>query len=421
MESEKLYVLEARIRDMRSISLVALHPNEKGVTEIKGANGQGKSTVLDSFFYTLAGGKLPNGIVKNGSDSASIEITIGNSRKVYNVTKTISADGKTSLQVLVNNEGVVKSAQSFLQDIAGAITFSPADFYEMMKSGTADSSRKIRDKLLEVGGIPMHELRNLEEEKKSIYDERTLTNRELKKLESVVSQNPEPVEEVNIVDLSNKVEKAREECFSLHALIVERESFEEQDIEIRAKIEELKTLLVKHSQMADELPKLREMLSKAEAEGLSAKKEMELASQTNTRALQYKEWVGKSNEYKMKSAEHEKLDAQYKAFDKRFEALFANCKLPRGLQLGEEITYNGVLLEQLSDSEKMKLAFEIAIAQKPELPLVLMEGGERFDSHKRAEIHRIAEEMGVQVLLEVVDDSDPKDDGAVWIVEGHNA
>lgn len=419
---DKYHVIEARITGLRSLELVEMKPAETGVTEIKGANGQGKSTVLDAFLLTLSGGKIPNGIVKNGAESADITIEIGNSRKNYVIKKHIDSDGKGSLEVKLDGEAEIKSPQSFLQDISGAVTFSPADFYELMKSDKAENARAIRDKLLEVGGVSAQDLRSLERDKKSVYDERTLVNRELKKLQAETADEPEKVESVDVVQLSGEVDAKRNEFFELQKLIDERNAYVEEDKQIRTQIEELQGKLVKHEQMIEELPALNKQIDTVKEAGQEAKRKLELASDINARALKYGEWEKKSAECNSKSAEYDNLNEQYKQFDEKFKDLLKTAKLPAGLEFGDDsVTYMGRMLSQLSDSEKMKLAFEVSIAQNPELPLVLMEGGERFDSKKRAEIDELARALDVQVLLEVVDDSDPTNDGAVWIVEGRNA
>ena len=69
-------ILELHVENVKRIKVVNIKPLTNPVI-IGGMNGQGKSSVLDSIMYALAGAKaLPEKPIREGQEKLNITITI---------------------------------------------------------------------------------------------------------------------------------------------------------------------------------------------------------------------------------------------------------------------------------------------------------------------------------------------------------
>jgi len=87
-----LTVLGLRSQDVRGIKVIDLKPRATGVVKIRGRNGQGKSSTLDSIELVLNGkDRNANSPVRHGADSASIVAELGD----LVVKRVLREDGTT--------------------------------------------------------------------------------------------------------------------------------------------------------------------------------------------------------------------------------------------------------------------------------------------------------------------------------------
>lgn len=86
------------------------------------------------------------------------------------------------------------------------------------------------------------------------------------------------------------------------------------------------------------------------------------------------------------------------------------AKLPvEGLAIaGDDVTVGGILIDQLSTEEQMRVTLSIARAMAKELPLICVDGVERLDEEHFAEFIRQAESDGIQYFYTRV--GEPRED-----------
>lgn len=97
---------------------VRIAPSPSGAVVIKGENGAGKSSVLDSIAYALGGEKLcPPQVIRKGARSATVRVDVGD----LVVTRKWTAGG-SRLEVVGTK---YQSPQAILDRLVGSLSFDP--------------------------------------------------------------------------------------------------------------------------------------------------------------------------------------------------------------------------------------------------------------------------------------------------------
>lgn len=97
--------------------------------EISGANGVGKTSVLDAIRYALTNSSNRDYIVKNGSTEGEILIETDTGLSINRKKRTNSSDYKSIKQ----NEKEINSPETFLKDIFTPMQLEPVEFCQMSK------------------------------------------------------------------------------------------------------------------------------------------------------------------------------------------------------------------------------------------------------------------------------------------------
>lgn len=114
---------EIRIRNIKKLVAVDIKP-DGSVINITGKNEMGKTTVIDSIYMALKGGKsLPDKPVRDGAKKGSIFLDIGD----YTIEKNI-AKGKATLKVKPKKGTLGQTQQAFLNDLFAGVGFNPLTF-----------------------------------------------------------------------------------------------------------------------------------------------------------------------------------------------------------------------------------------------------------------------------------------------------
>ena len=116
-------IIELKASNIKRIKAVEIRPKDN-VVLICGKNDQGKTSVLDSIWYALAGKDslkdtpMP---IRKGTNKAETTITLDD----FIVTRKWTANDKTYLQV-TNREGLsYKSPQQLIDSFVGKLSFDP--------------------------------------------------------------------------------------------------------------------------------------------------------------------------------------------------------------------------------------------------------------------------------------------------------
>lgn len=429
-------IIKLTAENVKRLNVVEITP-EGNLVVISGRNGQGKSSVLDSIMYALAGaGSLPSKPVKRGEEKAVVELDLGD----LVVKRTFTPTGGTTL-VVTNKDGVRQtSPQGILDALVGRLSFDPLAF--------AQQEAKERSETLRV--LVGLDFTAKDAEKQKHYDERTNVNREAKNIEARLVNLPAtyadvPAEEVSTATVLDEQSKAS-------AKNAENESARRRasvlDTEAKAAAERVRMETDAIQQIRDEISRLQEKVTKrkvvltefvaqqeemakqsaAAMAGLSSLVDADL-TQFKTRLVTIENTNGKIRQNKQRADLTEQLKARTKNADgltKKIESIekskreaIGAVKFPvDGLSISEtgEVLFNGLPFEQASTAEQLRVSVAIGLALNSKLRILLVRRGSDLDADSLRMVAEMATAADAQVWLERVSEDGQS---AVIIEDGY--
>lgn len=395
-------IINLKATNVKRLVAVDITP-EDDVIVVSGANGAGKTSVLDCIWWALGGKKaIPREPIRAGQERAEVMLDLGDLRVMRTITekeaylKVETADGKK-----------YSKPQEVLDELVGRFTFDPLEFIRM-------EPPKQRDGLLELVGLK-EDLDALDERRKGVYEERTVVNREADKLEKVLESMPSPKEglpeeKTSIAEMSSRLEEA-------HNLIAantrEHECFERLQKDVNDLVARLEALRNETRQLEADAMKLESKRS-AQANLVASLKdpplatiedELEKVEAVNDDILAAKVYRGAEAEWKVKAKESASLSADLKAIDKEKVELVAGAEFPvPGLGFSERgVRLNDVPLEQCASSEQLQVGLAIAMILNPTVRVCRITDGSLLDKRNMDVLRRMAQERDFQVWIERVD------------------
>jgi hypothetical protein len=226
-DSKKIVALTAE--NIKRLSVVHIEPDGNTIL-IGGRNAQGKSSVLDSILYAMGGASsFPDKPIRNGQESAEIEIDLGD----IVVKRKITKSGST-VTVKTKDGASYSSPQKVLDGLYSKLSFDPLAFASMKP---ADQTKA----LMALLGI---DTSALDKQHDKLYEERTGVNRLLKEAEGDLDRCEEILIEVpatrpEVSEISQRLEAAIE---TNAALDRESEKIESLKADIAERNGEIETL-----------------------------------------------------------------------------------------------------------------------------------------------------------------------------------
>jgi len=398
-------IIELRAENFKRLKAVRITP-DGSLCQISGRNAQGKSSILDSVWAAL-GGKdaAPARPIRKGESSALVSLDLGDIR----VTRKWTADDRSTLLVESKDGLRYPSPQAVLDKLVGQLTFDPLGFSRMDTKTSTTTLRAL------VGLDTSKE----DAERARLYADRTMVNRDLKRVEGQLELTPEveaPDAEVSIAELVAEHRDAgdlvKHHTAVRAALEAQREAFalrKSAIAEIKDGIEKLKVALAAAER---ELVELEHEGAKQKAivaalvdpdlEAIAAR--MKEAEAVNGKVRAKKKRAEIAAEMMATSARATSLTEQIDAVDARKAAALAAAKFPvEGLSIADElVTFNGIPLEQASSAEQLRVGLAMGSALNPKLRVVLVRDGSLLDSDGMRLVAEWAEKEGMQVLMERV-------------------
>ena len=386
---------------------VEILPNGPGLIVIGGANGSGKSSVVDGIMQLVA----PSGVAgipkprNDGKDSAFIEMTTSQviARRDYR------KDDAGTLTVKALDGAKYGSGKEFMLKSTGGQVFDTAEFAQQSgKDQRADMLRRV--------DLPF-DVDKLDADRARIFDARTEVNREQRKIAArlegfahvdpglalwqKIHGAPLPDTEVSVSDLMAKHTTA-----STHN---------------RARADAITWALRK----ADDVADADEMLAQAKRAVLAAQREsnqaildaeafspevdltaltaeMEGIDATNAKIRERDARTAVAAELKHSAAAEEDLSAQLDAIDRRKADGLAAAIFPVvGLGIDATgITFEGIPFRQVNPAQQIIVAFDLFTVDKPDLRIIFIKNGDLLDNTSLAGIEKLAIERGYYVIVE---------------------
>lgn len=424
-----LQIVSLAVENIKKITAASITPKGK-VVEIRGRNGAGKTSILNSIFWALAGASAAQSVpIRKGQERATIKLNMG--EVIVTRTFTKRDDGTATSLIVENGEGArYQTPQKMLDAIFGELTFDPLAFTRMKAKEQFDTLKRF------VPGVDFDQIEGLN---RADFGKRADLNRQAKEKAGQVAgiaipaAIPERVDEDALIaeigevgEHNAKIERRKE---GRAAVAKEAETFRaaavdarENAAEARRRAEEFDAIAVTND---GEAAKREKMLADAEAlpdpkDAAEVRARLEQAKRTNALVDQITRRTALQGEVENLTKQAADLTKAMADREETKRAAIAEAKLPvDGIEFADEaIHLNGVPFDQASDAEQLRASVAIAMAANPRLRVILVRDGSLLDENGFKILAEMAEAADCQVWVEAVDTS-----GKVGIVmeDGHVA
>lgn len=405
-------IIQLKSENVKRLKAIEINPDESLVV-IKGSNGQGKSSVLDSIEMALGGKRsIPSKPVRDGEEQATIAIDLGQLK----VERTIKPDGSSTLKVTGQENARLASPQAVLDVLVGSLSFDPLAFSRMKPTEQAETLRKI-------AGLDFAEL---DAERARVYAERTEINRDVKRaqhaLESVPADPEAPAAEVSVSDLAADLgaAQAASDAATRHDRAVD--TLWRDAANMGARIDALNAEIARAKTAITELEQQRSSAiadaSKREQEAQTIRGSMPdvaaireriaNAESLNRRVRDQERRRALADEAKELADASEAKTSRIDEIDAEKARLVREAKMPlSGLGFDEHgVLLEGVPFSQASSAEQLRASAAIGLALNPRLRVMLIRDGSLLDEKSLRMLGEFAEQHGAQIWVERVGDHD---------------
>lgn len=406
-------IVEFRAENVKKLKVVVIHP--KGpLVQLTGSNGSGKTSVLDSILYALAGTEdLPSQPIRKGADKGGVLIDLGDLRVMRKFTPTgnvLIVEGKKGERY--------QKPQQMLDKLFGNLTFDPLAFTRMKTKDQADALRSLVRMDVDIDEI--------DNQIKAEYDERTIANRAIKGLQaqvdaiSVVAELPEkPIDITKLItdleqagtknadivlrkqELNQSLNDNARRIKEAEAQIAEAADLERRAAEVRKNAQETLTLAGKLAKTleAEEFPEAIDTVALRESIENARATNSQIARRTEKEKLQAE--LDEKNEYVTQ------LETSMEERKAKKATAIAEANMPvegLGFENGE-VMYMGLPLNQASGAEQLRVSCAIAMASNPEVRIIRITDGSLLDDTSLELIKQMAIAKDYQIWIERVDTS----------------
>lgn len=393
-----MHIVRLEAENFKRLKVVNVTP-VGSVIQVTGANGSGKSSLLDAIFAALCGeGASPEKPIREGEQSARITLDLG----TVTVTRRYEQGKKSVLTVESEDFGESRSPQTLLNKLVGALTFDPLEFTRL-------KPREQHDALGRLVGVT-DTLKRLDAERRTAFENRATVNRDLKAAAAECARlgSYEAVEPVDVATLMEEIAQAEATNRAIehqHAVVEKKKSriaqLENELERLRAAYAQCEAEMVATTQQLDamvtgaviDVAPLREQIVNAQAINAAVERNRQRDEARERHAV-----------FVMNS---EDLSIEIDAIDQAKADVVAAAPMPvPDLGFGEEgITYKGQPFEQASGAEQLRVSMAIAMAANPKLRILRVKDGSLLDSQSLAIVTEMVRGQNFQLWLERVDES----------------
>ena len=390
------------IENVKRVKAVKLEPSKSGLTIVGGNNNQGKTSVLDSIAWALGGAAYkPSKAERDGS------VTPPHLHVVLSNGLVVERKGKNSDLKVTDPKGQ-KAGQQLLDSFVEKLALDLPKFMEASDTEKANT-------LLNIIGVGSR-LKELEQQEKEIYNERLAIGRIAdQKAKFAKEQEYFPDAPKDLISASTLIQQQQEILarngenqkkrdrlseitFEKHRIFDEAQRLEEQIKSLQERLDErkkayenvvkdeaiaMKTVNELQDESTEELEK-----SLADIEEINRKVRINLdkdKAEDDAREyqVQYDSLTGKLNDVRKQKTEL--LND-------------ANLPLPELTVDDGKLLYKGQQWDNMSGSDRLKVATAIVRKLKPDCGFVLMDKLEQMDMITLKEFSEWLEKEDLQVI-----------------------
>lgn len=387
--------------------LVAVDITPDGdLVEVRGDNGNGKSSVLDAIFAALAGAAAaPIKPVRQGEEFAIIRLDLGE----IVVTRIFTPEGTTRLKVTnADGSATFSSGQTMLDQLVGHISFDPLAFARLKPEEQAEELRRLVT--IDV------DLDKMAADQKRDYADRRDVNRDAKNLEARLAAIPVVDKPETLPDraaLVDALAKASEQNSDIEKETERRRMMEADANSLRLQIGELESKLVAAK---TQLHGLEDTICRFESTPIACPVDIDDLREQIAQADRVRVIVDQIRMREELDAEHKALVTRADALSKRMlerenerKEAIASAKMPvdgLSLEVDEEgklgVVLNDIPFSQASSAEQLKVSTAVAMAANPTLRVIRIKDGSLLDKHSLETLRTMAAENDFQIWGEFV-------------------
>jgi len=421
-------ISEIQIKNLMAIEELAIRPG--CLTLIEGRNGAGKTSVLAALRDLFSGGHDPS-LIRRGADQAEVTVTLEDG---VTISKVIKPE-KSTLTVRHPQLGKVSKPQQFINDLVNTLSVDPVLFLTQKpkeRLATLLEAMPLKITADQIGFLPAglaagldldrHALEVLAEAHRALYDERTGVNKAAKEKRATAAEMsrtlpPEPPGR----DWQRAFDAAREKFATLNAetqkeVAAIRDSCaaakQEIEAELQRKIDELRREADARKRQAEEnrdqaLARLQQDYAPKRDALYAQMTEAKTMLEQSARVDEARKLV---HRLQSEAAELEERSRYFSRALDKLEDLKRSVmeKTPiKGVTIQDgEILVDGVPFDRVNEARRIQVAIEVARLRAGDLPLVLIDDAEHFDSVNMEKFRAAAARAGLQIVAARVSNED---------------
>lgn len=420
MALEDLRILRLEAENVKKLKVVDITPKGELVV-VAGKNRQGKTSVLDSILWALAGkSEIQWKPIREGEAKARIVLDLGNDEGLQlQVTRTFTAqpdgDYTTALKVRTPEGFKPDGEQTLLTALIGALSFDPGAFIRA----------KPDDQVKLLKSVVPGDFAAIAARRKAHYERRTEFNREADRIEKVIKSSAafpadlpkKPIDTKALVSqltaIGDQVRALSEAEAGRDRLRNQADVFFRERDRLRALAEDLRNQAAEADAEADQEnargmdleAELRTLvLPPAPADSEELREKIDAANATNRIIEKREEYDALVELFGTLKTQAEEATAEIEKADADAVAMIEKADLPvRGLSIENDAVYlRGVPFNQASDAEQLRAAMALGMAANPRLRVIRIRDGSLLDTDALQVIREVAHEARFQIWLERV-------------------
>ena len=209
-------IVKLKAENIKKLVAVEIEPTG-AVVKITGANGAGKTAVLDAIYWALGGGdSVQQEPIRTGEDHAYTSLDLGDVVVTRNIHVRKEGDITSSVVVETKDGLRYKTPQTFLDSLTGRLWFDPAEFCRQEPKKQVETLRQLT-------GVDFTEL---DQTRAKLYADRTQVNKEVNRLEvafEAVAIPAAPEAEIDTTEIMAQMTSAMELRDKRGAILAEAE------------------------------------------------------------------------------------------------------------------------------------------------------------------------------------------------------
>jgi len=412
-------ILQIQIENERAIKVFNIRLNGENL-EVAGDVGEGKTTAINALWDIL---EKRGDSLRHGEKKGLVRVKLGAGDKKIIATRKMT--NKTSTISLIDEDGDSVSMSDF-KKMLSALSVNPHKIIELR-------GKERVAVLLTAADMGDFDLEAVDEEIAAAEHERLFSKRAVDRSDPG-EDAPTEVERVDVGELiierdkktgqNERVQRAKN---SIAILIGQRADAEKNESIMAKRVDELLEEQQHYSDVREELTKrIENGEAMVESEVIhddidALDEQIKSAQATNDSARDYENWKSDSDAHEKAKADHAELDKRVRKLQASKKSALDNAAWPiDGLSIADgDVLYNGMLLENLGESEQILVCAALAIAdiKSHEFKVVRIDGVESMGAKDFLALQNLFNGHGIQVLSTRVSRGEVSD-GEIVITDG---